>query len=342
VPGTYVQPVLLTSPPGDPRLFVVEQGGTIRIVGNPTPFMTVTGITTGGERGLLGLAFAPDYATSRRFYLNYTNGAGDTVIERVLASALDPDLADTTTRTPLLTIDQPFSNHNGGHLAFGPDGFLYVGMGDGGSGGDPLEAAQTPSSHLGKMLRLDVSGATYTIPAGNPYAAGGGAAENWALGLRNPWRWSFDRETGDLYIGDVGQGQWEEIDVTVAGTTPPVNYGWDDMEGLHCYEPSSGCLMAGRALPVHEYSHAGGGCSITGGYVYRGCRMPGHHGTYFFADYCSGVVTSLRFDAATGTATSITARPALSGGNVSSFGEDALGEIYILRHGGSIVKIVPL
>jgi glucose/arabinose dehydrogenase len=340
------RPVLVTAPPGDPRLFIVEQVGTIRIVEEgtllQTPFLDVSGDVSGGnEQGLLGLAFAPDYATSGKFFINYTDNAGDTNVEQVLVSS-DPNVADGQSRSQVLFVSQPYSNHNGGNLVFGPkDGLLYIGLGDGGSGGDPEGNGQNLGALLGKMLRIDVSSLPYTIPPDNPFVGMGGVeAEIWAWGLRNPWRYSFDRETGDLYIGDVGQNTWEEVDIEPASSPGGVNYGWNTVEGNgHCYG-GGGCDQTGMTNPLYEYDH-GDGCSITGGYVYRGCRMPDYHGTYFVADYCDGWVRSFTWDSSTNTISAVTDQPGLSGGNPSSFGEDADGELYISDLNGTVYRVVP-
>jgi len=336
-------PVYLTAPPGDPRLFIVEKTGRIRIVKggalSAAPFLDLSGSVSGGsEQGLLGLAFDPQYATTGRFYVDYTDRNGDTRIARFHVSA-DADVADASSSEILLTIDQPYANHNGGQLAFGPDGFLYVGMGDGGSGGDPQGHGQNPNDLLGSLLRLDVSGASgYTVPAGNPYSAGGGRGEVFNIGLRNPWRFSFDRQGGDLYIADVGQDQREEVDVSTAasGGGRGLNYGWNRMEGTACY--GGGCDRTGLTLPVIDYTHADG-CSITGGYVYRGHAVPTLAGTYFYADFCNGWVRSFRYQ--NGQAGNPREWPMLKpGGQVTSFGEDAAGELYILEADGKVFQIV--
>ncbi len=336
------QPLFLTAPPGDDRLFIVEKGGSIRIVadGNllTAPFLTIPGITTDGERGLLGLAFHPGYAGNGRFFVNYTDGAGDTQIVEYHADPAS-NVADPTPVRTILSIDQPYPNHNGGMIAFGPDGFLYIGMGDGGSGGDPDENGEDPTTLLGAMLRIDVdSQSPYAIPAGNPYDGTNGAREVWITGVRNPWRWSFDRSTGELYIGDVGQNEWEEIDVVPAGVGG-IDLGWDRMEGLHCFEPSSGCDTTGLTMPVLEYGH-GEGNSVTGGYVYRGSAIPGLAGTYFYGDFGAGWIRS--FTMSGGVAadqrdwTSVVGTvPALA-----SFGEDSAGELYVVSIAGKIYKIV--
>jgi glucose/arabinose dehydrogenase len=338
-------PLYLTAPPGDlARLFIVEQTGAIRIVKDGVlltdPFLDLSSrISSGGERGLLGMAFDPDYATSGRFIVHFTDPAGNTSLSRFQVSS-NPDVADPASELVVLTADQPFSNHNGGQVAFGPDGFLYVALGDGGGSGDPGNRGQDLSDLLGSILRIDVrSTETYVVPADNPFVQSG-APEVWSYGLRNPWRFSFDRATGDLYVADVGEGTWEEINVSTAagGGGKALNYGWKIMEGTHCFGASS-CDQAGLTLPVFEYSHQEG-CSITGGYVYRGSAIPAIQGHYFYADYCQGWVRSLRY--ASGTVTDRTEWPSLSpGGSVLSFGEDAAGELYVLDQGGKVSKVVP-
>jgi glucose/arabinose dehydrogenase len=336
-------PLFLTAPAGDTaRLFIVEQPGTIRIIRNRTvlaaPFLDLTdSVSTGGEQGLLGLAFAPDYATTGEFYVSYTRRDGNSVLARYRVSA-NPDLADPASGSTILGVAQPYSNHNGGMIAFGPDGYLYFGLGDGGGAGDPEDTGQDRSDLLGSILRLDVSGGGgYTIPAHNPYAASAGFRhELWNWGLRNPWRFSFDRQNGDLYIADVGQNAWEEVNVQPGGSAGGENYGWNLMEGTHCY--TSGCSQAGLTLPVLEYGH-NRGCSVTGGYVYRGAAIPALVGQYLYADYCSGWVRSFRYQG--GQATEQLDRPELRpGGNITSFGEDARGELYILTQGGGLYRIV--
>jgi len=358
VVGGLSQPDFLTAPQGDARLFILERAGRIRIFKNgallSTPFLDITSqVTTTGEGGLLGLAFAPDYATSGLFYINYArrDPADDsveaTVIARYRVSA-DPDRADAASEEVLLEIPQPFNNHNGGTVAFGPDGYLYIGMGDGGSGGDPNNLAQNDATLLGKMLRIDVSGGLgsgYSIPPSNPYF---GQAlplpEIWAKGLRNPYRFSFDRVFGDLYIGDVGQGTREEIDVEAFGDAGGRNYGWRLMEGSLCFNPGSGCNDGSPplTLPVYEYDHLNGRCSVTGGVAYRG-SIPGIFGHYFFADFCSGEVFSFVWDGGGGLTEFTDRTTALAvGGRIVAFGEDGFGELYIVTLTGSIHKIIPV
>ena len=341
----FDQPVFLTFPPGDAtRLFVVEKDGLIRILENgnilPAPFLDLTGLTTKlDEQGLLGLAFAPDYATSGRFYVSYTAfgpaPGGKSVIARYHVSA-DPNLADAASDTTILEVSQPAANHNGGMIVFGPGGYLYVGLGDGGGSGDPQGYGQSRNDLLGSLLRLDVSGATYTVPPDNPFVGTASVrGELWNYGLRNPWRFSFDRQTNELYIGDVGQGDREEVDVQPAAGGGE-NYGWNRMEGMHCYPPGSNCTTTGLTLPVLDYTHAAG-CAITGGYVYRGAALPAIQGTYFYSDYCSGLLWSFRWQGGMVTEQHSWPQPP---GNVTSFGEDAAGELYILTRGGGVYKIV--
>lgn len=344
------QPVRLVAPPDDDRLFVVEQPGRIRVFdrdgGDRGVFLDLTGnISQGGERGLLGLAFAPDYATSGRFFVDFTDLAGDTRLVRYSVSG-DPDRADAASADTLLTVDQPYGNHNGGHLEFGPDGWLYFGLGDGGSGGDPENRAQDGQSLLGKLLRLDVSGPVALPAPGNPFVGTPPRDEIWALGLRNPWCFSFDRLTGDLYIADVGQGVREEVDIAAAGVGGQ-NYGWRLMEGNACFNPASGCNDGSLTLPVHQYTHGGTPfrCSVSGGYVYRGSAVAGLQGTYLFADYCSAQVWGLRWTAAGGLAsvTDLTTMLSPAGGyaSISAFGQDAAGELYILDYDdGKAYRIV--
>jgi glucose/arabinose dehydrogenase len=346
-------PLFATAPPADTtRLFVVEKGGAIKIVDLNTntligTFLTVTGLSTGSEQGLLGLAFDPQYAVNRRFYVSYTDTNGDVVIARYLRHPMNPNLALGAADRIILTVPhRQFANHNGGMIAFGPDDdLLYIGLGDGGGGGDPNNRAQNSAELLGKLLRIDVSQATpapqpaYAIPSDNPCVGQVGAREEiWSIGLRNPWRFSFDRPTGDLYIADVGQSAREEVSVSTApsGAGRGINYGWRITEGTLCFSPSSGCSTAGLTLPVVEYAHSLGVCSITGGYVYRGAAIPAlPQGTYFYADFCAGFVRSFRL--ANGMVTEHFNWPTLDpGGSVTSFGEDAAGELYIMTSQGGL------
>lgn len=336
-------PVDLTAPPGDSsRLFVVEKTGTIRIIRNgnvvSAPFLDIRSQVSGGsEQGLLGMAFDPDYATNGRFVVNFTDRAGTTRIVAYQVSA-DPDAADPASADTILSVAQPYSNHNGGGLQFGPDGYLYIGLGDGGSAGDPADNGQNRTVLLGKMLRLDLNGGSpYAIPADNPFADSTGLrGEIWSYGLRNPWRFSFDRQTGDFYIADVGQDAREEVNFAAAGSGSGANYGWSIMEGTACFGGGQ-CNQSGLTLPVLEYGH-GEGCSVTGGYVYRGSAAPGLVGRYFYADYCQGWVRS--FTMSGGQATDRRDWPELTpGGAITSFGQDAAGEIYILVSGGTVYRI---
>jgi glucose/arabinose dehydrogenase len=337
---TLSRPLFVTAPPGDTdRVFVVLQGGEVRILRRDTllatPFISIAGLVSGGnEQGLLGLAFHPEYATNGRFYLSYTDTIGDTRIVRYNVSA-DPDVADPVSTDTVLALDQPFANHNGGMIVFGPDDYLYIGLGDGGSSGDPQNNGQAMSTLLGKLLRINVDGATgYTIPATNPFVGVAGArGEIWAFGLRNPWRFSFDRETGDLYIADVGQNQREEVNVVSAGTSGR-NYGWNVMEGLQCFPPTTtSCNQAGLTPPVLDYSHAEG-CSVTGGYVYRGTRVPLLDGVYLYADFCSGFVRGFRWNA--GVISQQRDWDLLEpGGQIPSFGEDGRGDVYVVSRSPS-------
>jgi glucose/arabinose dehydrogenase len=339
-------PLYLTAPSGDVhRLFIVEKTGAIRIVKDgallPNPFLNISGQVSGGsEQGLLGLAFPPDYATSGRFVVHYTDPAGNTQVSTFQVSS-DPDVADGASEQVILTATRPFSNHNGGQIVFGPDGFLYLGLGDGGGANDPEGRGQDLSELLGSILRLEVpSGTSYTIPPDNPFVGQTNARpEVWSYGLRNPWRFSFDRLTQDLYIADVGQDQFEEIDVapSSAGRGKGVNYGWSIMEGPQCLQLQ--CDQTGLTLPVFSYSHSEG-CSITGGYVYRGAAIPALQGQYFYGDYCRGWVRSIRY--ADGAAGELTDWPTLRpGGSVTSFGEDGAGELYVLVAEGGVFQIVP-
>ncbi len=319
---------------GSGRLFVVEQGGRIRIVRDgrllPEPFLDISDrVRAGGEQGLLGLAFHPGYgAAENRFYVNYTDRSGDTVVAEYRSSA-DPDRADPASERILLRIDQPFPNHNGGMLAFGPDGRLFIGTGDGGSAGDPLDAGQRLDTLLGKLLRIDPEpspSGPYGVPSDNPFVGRAGArGEIWAYGLRNPWRFSFDRTTGQLWIADVGQDRYEEVDRAPDGLGRGANYGWARMEGRHCYPSGDGCARPGFVLPLAEYDHRLG-CSITGGFVYRGAAFPTLAGVYLFGDYCSGRLWGV---ASGGPDEQDPVLLAETGRTISSFGEDDAGELYL-------------
>ncbi|MDX1908636.1 MAG: PQQ-dependent sugar dehydrogenase [Bacteroidia bacterium] len=328
---------------GDSRLFVVEQPGTIRIIlPNGTlraeDFLDIQPRVrdNGSEQGLLGLAFHPQYAQNGYFYVNYTNNQGNTRISRFRVDPGNINLADTASETILLTINQPYENHNGGDLAFGPDGYLYIALGDGGSGGDPQNYGQNPTSFLGKMLRIDVdSGTPYAIPSDNPFVGSSTVApEIWALGLRNPWRFSFDRATGEMWIADVGQNNYEEIDVAPAGSGG-LNYGWRCYEGDATFNLNS--CNGTYTPPVFDYQHSfAQGSSVTGGFVYRGSAYPGLVGTYVFGDYNSGNFWLIRPDAGGGYQTVL--QGALMGRDqCSSFGEDAAGELYVASHKSGII-----
>lgn len=330
----------VTAAPGQPgRLYVVQQSGRIRILDHgrlrATPFLDVSGsITAGGEQGLLGLAFHPDYASNGRFYVDYTNTSGDTrVVEYTRASA---NRADPGSARTLLGIDQPFPNHNGGDVAFGPDGMLYIATGDGGSGGDPLGNGQNTGSLLGKLLRIDVDGRSrgleYGIPSDNPFASGGGRPEIYSYGLRNPWRFSFDRVRGDLWIGDVGQGDVEEVDYRGKGRGRGANFGWNAFEGRRAFKGAGAVRGAKPVPPVAQYTHAVG-CSVTGGYVYRGAKVRGLLGRYVYADFCSGRVWSMRAGPRPGPVREETGRLGVKLSNVTSFGEGLGGELYLLANG---------
>jgi hypothetical protein len=341
-------PVFLTAPPGDPRLFIPEKGGRIMIIRDgkilPAPFLDLSRqVANGGEQGLLGVAFDPHYANNGRFVVYYADKSGDSHIA-VFHVSTDPDRADPASEKVALTIPQPFSSHYGGDVMFGPDGMLYIGVGDGDLGGDAQGYAQNPDDLFGSMLRVGLhDDGTVHAPADNPFVGRAGyRPEIWDTGLRNPWRYSFDRTTGDLYIGDVGQDQREEIDVAVAATGRGrgANYGWPIYEGTSCFaSDTSRCTGRGFVLPALEYDH-NQGCSVIGGYVYRGNAIPALQGTYFYSDYCKGWLRSFRYVG--GQATAKTEWPNLvTKGQVTSFGEDAAGELYVLTQEGSIWKIIP-
>jgi len=326
---------------GSQRLFIVEQDGRIRILKNQTlldqPFLDITDrVRCCGEQGLLSVAFPPGYAGKGYFYVNYTDNSGDTVVARYRVTN-DPDVANPSSEEAVLMVEQPFANHNGGQLAFGPDGYLYIGMGDGGSGGDPQNNGQNPAALLGKILRLDVESGVvpYAIPPTNPYRQTQGyRGEIWALGLRNPWRFSFDRQTGDLYIADVGQNQYEEVDFQPASSPGGENYGWKIMEGAHCYN-SDTCDQSGLTLPVAEYDHSQG-CSVTGGFVYRGQQYPRLQGLYFYGDFCSGRIWGVTTLSGDNRAVQLLDSPY----SISTFGEDEAGELYLADYGsGAIYRL---
>jgi glucose/arabinose dehydrogenase len=337
LPHQFEAPVFLThAGDGSGRLFVVEQSGYIRVIDNGQvlgePFLDIhEEVVFDGEQGLLSMAFSPNYSSNGEFYVNYTEEStgGDTYIVRYRVSAQNPNIADPTSAEIVLIIEQPYSNHNGGQLQFGPDGMLYIGVGDGGSGGDPQNYAQTPGTLLGKMLRIDVETgdpATYTIPADNPYVGNTAyRGEIWSVGVRNPWRFSFDRETGDMYMADVGQGQWEEVNFQPAGIGGQ-NWGWRCYEGTHEYNLDQCDEEFPYDMPIHEYNHDNG-CSVTGGYVYRGDSSEEMNGIYFYTDYCSGTVWGLQ-NPGTGWVNQVLAE---AGFGQSSFGEDENGTLYLLN-----------
>jgi glucose/arabinose dehydrogenase len=332
-------PVYVAAPSGDNRLFVVEQIGRIRIIENGqllnTPFLDITSrVLSGGERGLLSVAFHPQYQTNGFFYVYFTGAGGEIRIERYTVSA-NPNQANQSSAKVILTIPHPRSNHNGGLAMFGPDGMLYLGTGDGGGGGDPDLNGQNQNTLLGKLLRIDVNnGDPYSIPSGNPFAGRNDARpEIWAMGLRNPWRYAFDPSSGNLYIADVGQDVTEEVNVAAANRAG-VNYGWNVTEGSNCYQAAS-CNKSSFQLPVLEYNHDAGQCSITGGFVYRGSAMPELNGTYFYADYCAGWVRSFKYD---GAANDRRQWELGTIGFITSFGVDANGELYLTSATGRLYR----
>ncbi|MAB78574.1 MAG: hypothetical protein CMJ89_04390 [Planctomycetes bacterium] len=347
----FARPVHLTAPPGDTsRVFVCEQHtGRVEIVELPsgnilsTPFVDVA-VATGNEQGLLSMAFHPDYASNGLFYISRNQGGGATRVTEHQVTA-NPNVGSATVLRTIVAWNQPFTNHNGGQIAFGPDGYLYVGLGDGGSANDPGNRAQNGNDLLGKMLRLDVDTASPFIPASNPFVGNPSVRDEiWALGLRNPWRFSFDRATGDMWIADVGQNAREEIDFQPASSTGGENYGWRCLEGNRC-TGLSGCSCADTSLtgPIHEYNH-GAGCSVTGGFVYRGSSIPSLQGTYFFADYCSNTIWSLEYDGSSvsnfvNRTSELDPAGSASITLITSFGEDAAGELYVLEQGGQIWRI---
>jgi glucose/arabinose dehydrogenase len=328
---------------GSGRLFVVEQAGTIRVIDRgimqEKPFLDLRDrvSTKGNEQGLLGLAFHPDHRRNGRLFVNYNRrDDGATVLAEYSRQSQGLQVSTATERI-LMVVSQPYLNHNGGMVAFGQDGYLYVGRGDGGSRGDPQNRAQDPHEWLGKILRIDVDrGRPYAIPGDNPYVNGGGRPEVFALGVRNPWRFSFDRETGMFWLADVGQHKWEEVDLVIAGG----NYGWRIMEGTHCYNPDHDCNPEGLIFPLAEYGHEQGRCSITGGYVYRGQAMPALRGTYLFGDYCSGELFAIS-SSANRKASTVPRVLMHTGYRISSFGEDEAGEFYVVDYKGGLYRLAP-
>lgn len=368
----FASPVYITNAgDGTGRVFIVERGGRIKLLGGGT-FLDISSIVqSGGEQGLLSVAFPPNFSTSQTFYVYFTDNRagnqGNNVLARFRVSSGDPNLANPGSEEILLIFQHPNqSNHNGGQLMFGPDGYLYIGTGDGGGSGDPYENAQNLDALLGKILRIDVGGSSaaaptpgpyalylplvathggplYLVPSDNPFVSNPSALDEiWAYGLRNPWRFSFDRTTGDLWIGDVGQGSWEEIDVQSAASSGGQNYGWDCREGLHAYTDTNGdfnvnCGGLSFVDPIHEYPHDSGRCSITGGFVYRGTAHSGLQGVYFYADYCSGGVWGIQPDGETWAASGELVN---AGFGPSSFGESEAGELYLARLDGTIFQLV--
>lgn len=334
------------APDGSGRIFVATKDGRILILRgdavDPVPLLDLRRlVSNGGEQGLLGVAVRPDFPTDPRVFVDYTNDRGHTIVASYRISTTTPDAADPATATTILTVEQPYANHNGGALAFGADGMLYVSLGDGGSGGDPLGNGQNVDTLLGKLLRLDVGtgssgSAPYAVPADNPFVDRVGARpEIWLTGLRNPWRFSVDRATGDLWIGDVGQAAWEEIDVARAGVGG-LNFGWNVMEGDHCYAPATTCATSGLTRPVAEYGHDLG-CTVIGGFVYRGTAQPLLEGGYLFADYCSGRIWAIP---TTGDGPISPTQVGMVGSGIVAFGEDAAGELMLANLDGTISRIV--
>jgi len=337
-------PLAITAPDdGSGRLFVAAQDGRVWVIedgvalSNPAVDLGPR-LRSGGEQGLLGIATHPAFPTDSRIFVNYTDGAGDTVVASLQIDPNDPNRINPDSHRKLLSIDQPHGNHNGGAVLFGPDGYLYVFTGDGGSGGDPQGNGQSREALLGKVLRLDIDAAAgdvgYVVPVDNPFVGGDGRDEIWHLGLRNPWRASFDRASGDLWIGDVGQGAWEEVDVARAAIGG-LNFGWNTMEGAHCFNAAD-CNRDGLTLPVSEYGRDLG-CTVIGGYVYRGSRFPALAGAYLFADYCSGRIFAID---ATTTDLATPVEVGSGGGSISAFGEDADGELYVLTLDGGVSRLV--
>jgi len=351
----FTKPVFLTSArDGSGRLFVVEQGGKIKVIAADgtvlsQPLIDLSArVSKGSEQGLLGLAFHPSFRTNGKFYVDYTNLAGDTIINEYRLSPPSSNHVTLAGRR-VLRIDQPYANHNGGDIAFGPDGMLYVATGDGGSGGDPGNRAQSLTSLLGKILRINVNGHTstrgYLIPSSNPYVGRTGRDEIWSRGLRNPWRFSIDSATGTLWIGDVGQNRYEEIDRSAKGVYKvggrARNYGWRVLEGRHCYRPSTRCATVGKTMPLVEYGHDVAGtsddnCSVTGGYVYRGNAFPALKGQYLFGDFCSGRIWTVSAGAASPARATLRLNTSL---NISSFGISGSNELYLLSLGGAIYRV---
>jgi glucose/arabinose dehydrogenase len=343
--GTFTEPLYVTAPPGDrKRVFVVEKGGKVQLLVNGRrtgrPFLDLSGdVSTGGEQGLLSLAFAPDYRRTGRFYVDFTDRSGNTRVQEFRRSRSSPNRADRGSRRQVLLVHQPFDNHNGGLVLFGPDRLLYVGLGDGGSEGDPDNRGQRLNTLLGKILRIDPrrSGTKrYRSPRDNPFVGRPGRDEIYAYGMRNPWRFSFDSRTRDLYIGDVGQNRYEEIDYAPAGSALGKNYGWSCFEGRHVYSSSRRCPHS--VGPILEYGHGGGGCSVTGGVVVRDARLGGLYGWYLYGDLCRGQLRSFRI--AGGRASGDRAL-GLRVSSLSSFGVDARGRVYATSLDGPVYRLAP-
>ena len=350
LPGFVSSVLALQAPGDDSRWYIVEQRGMVHVFDNDPNVATAdvfvdirARVDSGpGEAGLLGMAFHPDFGTNGFVYLSYTRNLG--TLESVVARySSNGNVLDPASETILLTVTQPAGNHNGGHIAFGPDGFLYFGLGDGGGAGDPDENGQDTTTLLGALLRIDVDGASpYAIPAGNPFAgntecAGGSGLqpcpEIYAWGFRNPWRWSFDRQTGELWVGDVGQNLWEEVDRVELG----LNYGWDEREGAHCFEPPTGCSTA-NVDPITEYSHDAGDRSITGGFVYRGNAFTALQGFYVFGDFISGRIWSVSATSGQGTSPDLLLA---STHNIAALAESADGELYVVSYAGRLYRVIP-
>ncbi len=329
---------------GSGRIFVAEQGGRVYLIRNAhvvaTPFLDVSGqVSGGGEQGLLGLAFHPRFTTDHRVFVDYTDRTGDTIVSSFLVDPGTPDTVVPGSEVVILTVDQPYSNHNGGTIQFGPDGYLYIALGDGGSGGDPHNNGQGLDTLLGKILRIDIDhpsgGNAYGIPASNPLVAEPGArGEIWLFGLRNPFRFSFDRAGGDLWIGDVGQDAWEEVDVARAGAGG-LNFGWRITEGGHCYNPRTGCSTTDLVPPVTEYAHDFG-CSVIGGNVYRGAAQQVLRGGYVFSDACSGLTWAVN---AAGSGSQALVKVADGPSGIAGYGEDEAGELYAADLDGHIYRV---
>lgn len=344
------KPLFVTSArDGTGRLFVLEQTGRIKIYKDgairSTPYLSLAGkVGTAFEQGLLGLAFHPGFKTNRKLYVSYTDLNLNVVVREYKQSLSSPNTVATSTARTIITIGKPYNNHNGGMLAFGRDGYLYISAGDGGGIGDPGNRAQNTSSLLGKILRIDVNGTTastnYRNPSSNPYVGVPGLNEIWQIGLRNTWRFSFDRLNGDMWLGDVGQALWEEVDVarrTTSGPGKGINWGWKVLEGTHCYKATT-CDTSGKTMPISEYEHLDGRCSIIGGYVYRGTAIPALVGHYVFGDFCTGEIFTIPANASAMTAPNLLID---TGFTLTSFGENASGELYLTSRGGSMAAIVP-